>query len=160
MRSAVRAVDPDTVIMSGETLTDHMRLATYTNRAVAWLTASLGALGLLLTLIGLYGVIAYSVSRRTHEIGIRIALGARRANVGAAVMKDGLRLVSIGMVLGMVFAFFAARAMTGMLYGVGPANPWSLATVAVIMLAISTAALLIPMRRALRIDPADALREE
>lgn len=160
MRSAVRAVDPDTVIMSGETLTDHMRLATYTNRAVAWLTASLGALGLLLTLIGLYGVIAYSVSRRTHEIGIRIALGARRANVGAAVMKDGLRLVSIGMVLGMVFAFFAARAMTGMLYGVGPADPWSLATVAVIMLAISTAALLIPMRRALRIDPADALREE
>ena len=160
MRSAVRSIDPDTVIMSGETLTDHMRLATYTNRAVAWLTASLGALGLLLTLIGLYGVIAYSVSRRTHEIGIRVALGARSANVGAAVMKDGLRLVSIGMALGIVFAFFAGRAMTSMLYGVGPADPWSFATVAAIMLAISTAALLIPMRRALRIDPADALREE
>ncbi len=160
MRSAVRAVDPGTIIIGGETLTDHMRLATYTNRAAAWLTASLGALGLLLTLIGLYGVIAYSVSRRTHEIGIRIALGARRANVGAAVMKDGLRLVLLGMAIGVAGAFFAGRAMTSMLYGVGPADPWSLATVAVIMLAISTAALLIPMRRALHIDPADALREE
>jgi predicted permease len=160
MRSAVRAVDPGIIVIGGETMTDHMRLATYSNRAAAWLTASLGALGLLLTLIGLYSVIAYSVSRRTHEIGIRIALGARRANVGAAVLRDGLRLVLLGMTLGIVIAFFAARAIRSMLFGISPADPVSLASIAILMLAISTAALLIPVRRALRIDPAVALRDE
>jgi predicted permease len=160
MRSAVRAVDPGAIILSSETLNDQMRLATYANRAAAWLTASLGALGLVLTLIGLYSVIAYSVSRRTHEIGIRMALGARRANVGAAVLTDGLRLVLFGMILGVVLAFFAARAISSMLFGIHPADPATLASIAFLMLAISTAALLIPARRALRIDPAVALRDE
>lgn len=160
MRSAVHAVDSGIIVMSGETLTDHMRLATCANRAAAWLTASLGALGLLLTMIGLYGVIAYSVSRRTHEIGIRMALGARRASVGAAVLLDGGKLVLVGMTLGAVLAILAGRAMSSLLFGIRPADPWSLAFVAALMLVISAAALLIPARRALRIDPAVALREE
>jgi predicted permease len=160
MRAAVHAVDPNTIVISGETLTDHMRLATYANRAAAWLTASLGALGLLLTIVGLYGVIAYSVSRRTHEIGIRMALGARRANVGAAVLRDGLRLVLLGMLIGIALAIVAGRTMSSLLVGIGPADPWSLASVAALMLVVSAMALLIPVRRALKIDPAAALREE
>ncbi|HWE86355.1 MAG TPA: ABC transporter permease [Terracidiphilus sp.] len=160
MRAAVHAVDPDIIVIGGETLTDHMRLATYANRAAAWLTASLGALGLLLTIVGLYGVIAYSVSRRTREIGIRMALGARRANVGAAVLLDGSKLVLVGMVLGAALAIVAGRTMSSLLFGIGPADPWSLASVAALMLVVSATALLIPARRALQIEPAAALREE
>ncbi len=160
VRKAVQQVDPDSVILFTETLTDHMKLATYGNRMTAGLTAGLGALALLLTIIGLYGVVSYSISRRTHEIGIRMALGARRRIVALGVLSDGLKLVLIGMSIGAALAVFAGHWIASLLYGVKPLDLASLASVAAIMLCVSTAALIAPARRALRVDPVVALRDE
>ena len=159
-RKAVQQVSPNILILYMETLTDHMQLVTYANRMAAWLTASLGLLALLLTTVGLYGVTAYTVSRRTHEIGVRMALGALRGAVFFSVLKDGLRLTLAGMALGTGLAFMLGRGMSSFLFGVKPLDPVTLLTVATVMLATSVAALIAPARRALKINPMDALREE
>ena len=160
VRAAVREVDPNIMITNTETLTDHMRFATYTNRMAAWLTASLGVLALLLTTVGLYGVTAYSVSRRTHEIGVRMALGALRGTVFISVLKDGLMLTLTGVALGTGLAVLVGRGMSNLLYGVKPLDPATLLVVATAVIAASIAALVAPARRALSVNPVDALREE
>ena len=159
-RKAIREVDPSTLIMSTETLTDHMRLATYPNRMAAWLTAALGALALLLTAVGLYGVTAYAVSRRTREIGIRVAVGALRGTIFLGVLRDGLKLALAGLVVGAGLAILLGRAMSSMLYGVSALDPLAFVAVSLLLLAVSFAALAAPARRALRINPIEALREE
>ena len=159
-RKALREVDPNILVLNTETLTDHMRVVTYTNRMAAWLSASLGALALLLTAVGLYGVIAFTVSRRTHEIGIRMALGALRGTVFASVLKDGLKLALAGMALGTGLAVLLGRGMSSLLYGVRPLDPVTLLGVVAVVLATSVAALIPPARRALRVNPVEALREE
>jgi predicted permease len=160
VRAAVREVDPNIMITNTETLTDHMRFATYTNRMAAWLTASLGVLALLLTTVGLYGVTAYSVSRRTHEIGVRMALGALRGTVFISVLKDGLMLTLTGVALGTGLAVLVGRGMSNLLYGVKPLDLATLLVVATAVIAASIAALIAPARRALSVNPVDALREE
>ncbi len=159
-RKAVREVDPDILVMTAQTLTDHMRFATFLNRMAAWLTACLGGLALLLTAVGLYGVTAYSVSRRTQEIGIRMALGARRSAVFSAVLVEGFRLALVGLALGTGLAFLLGRAMSGVLYGVKTLDPAALAGAVALVALVSFIALATPARRAMRLDPADALREE
>ena len=160
VRKALQQTSPTTLIINTQTLTDHMRFVTYTNRMAAWLTASLGGLALLLTTLGLYSVTAYSVSRRTHEIGIRMALGALRETVFVRVLKDGLKLTGAGIVLGICLAALLGRGMSSLLYGVKPSDPLVLSVVIALILSTSFAALIIPARRALRIDPVEALREE
>ena len=160
VRKALQQTSPNTLIINTQTLTDHMRFVTYTNRMAAWLTASLGGLALLLTTLGLYGVTAYSVSRRTHEIGIQIALGARRETVFSRVVRDGLELTATGMVLGTCLAMLLGHGLNTLLYGVTPSDPVVLCSVVVLILSTSLAAFIIPAQRALRIDPVEALREE
>ena len=159
-RKAIRELDPSILIMLGITLKDHMRIATFANIMEANITACLGSLALLLSAVGLFGVISYTVSRRTHEIGIRMALGASQGHVFRQVLIDGLKLVLIGSVVGMGLAVVVGWSMRSLLYGVKPADPLTLACAVAVMLAISLVALIGPARRALRIQPLDALRED
>ncbi len=119
-----------------------------------------GALALALAAVGLYGVLAYSVTQRTHEIGVRIALGAERRNVLGLVIGHGLRVVGIGVLIGAVGAIAGGRALKALLYGVSPADPLVLAAVALVLLTVALAASWLPARRATKVDPMVALRYE
>src|SRR5690348_216271 len=119
-----------------------------------------GAMALLLGTIGLYGVIAYSVSQRTREIGIRLALGAQRQSIMRMVLRQGLGLSASGTALGFVSAMIVSRLMSGLLYGVSPTDPFTYAAVAAVLLAVALLASYIPARRATRVDPMIALRYE
>ena len=160
MRKALHEAGPNIVILTTQTLTDHMRFGTYMNRMEAWLSAALGALALLLTAVGLFGVTAYTVSRRTHEIGIRMALGALPGTVFRSVLKDGLKLTLLGLALGTAMALLLGTAMSTMLYGVKPTDSVTLLVIVVVVSATSVAALIVPARRALRVNPIEALRED
>jgi putative ABC transport system permease protein len=129
-------------------------------RVGAMLAAAFGGLGTLLAAIGLYGVIAFSVTRRTREIGVRMALGARPGGVLSMIMRQGLVIVAIGLVAGALLAAAAASALQGLLYGITPFDPvaWGLALAA--MVAAAALANFVPARRAMRIDPMHALRIE
>ncbi len=126
----------------------------------AVLAGSLGMLGLALAVIGVYGVVSYSASRRTQEIGIRMALGAQRGEILKMVLGQGIALVGIGVVVGLGAAFFLSRAMANMLFGISAHDPLTFAGVSLLLGAVALIACLIPARRATRIDPIIALRYE
>ena len=133
-------------------------------RASAWLVSGVGLVAMLLAAIGLYGVIAYSVARRTKEIGIRVALGARPGTVVRLVMRQGLVVAVAGLLVGGsvtgVVAFLAARAISGVLCRVSIGDPFAWGGAAIILLTVSAFANLIPAWRASRVDPSEALRIE
>jgi ABC-type antimicrobial peptide transport system permease subunit len=138
----------------------HLAATLLPARLGAWLATGFGALGLLLAAIGLYGVMAFSVARRTREIGVRLALGAERSAVMAMVLRQGFVLVMAGLAAGAGFAAAGAWALRGGLYDVVPLDPvtWIAATLA--MLAAATIANVVPARRAMRIAPLTALRTD
>jgi len=115
---------------------------------------------LVLAAVGIYGVMSYAVSRRTHELGVRIALGASRREIVRLVVRQGMMLAAIGTLAGLVAAFGLTRLMTGLLYGVRPADPATLAAVSLLFAGIALLACYIPARRATRVDPVAALRCE
>ena len=128
--------------------------------ALASLSVAFSAVALLLAAIGLYGVMAFQVSARTREIGVRMALGARRSQVVRMVIWQALRVVAIGVVLGIPFAFVGARSLRALLYGITPFDPAPLATGATVLVIVGTLAALIPSRNAARVDPLVAIRCE
>ncbi len=160
MRRELLAMEPSLVFMVSSTMEQNLANTLLPARAGAVLAAAFGGLGTLLAAIGLYGVIAFSVTRRTREIGVRMALGARPAGVLSMVMRQGLMIVAIGLVAGAVLAAAAAGALRGLLYGITPFDPvaWGLAIGA--MLGAAALANFVPARRAMRIDPLTALRIE
>ena len=124
------------------------------------LTAALGLLGLALALVGVYGVISYVAGQRTHEIGVRMALGASRGKILGMVLRQGLILVGMGVLVGLALAYFAARGISSFLVGVSPSDPLTFALVAVFLTAVGLLASYIPARRAMNVEPLKALKYE
>jgi len=124
------------------------------------LLGAFAGLALLLASIGLYGLLSHTVVQRTRDIGVRIALGARRAQVLAGVMRQGLELVAAGLAAGVLGSWWATRLMQKLLYGVKPTDPATFAAVGLTLILTGAAACYVPARRATRIDPMDALRHD
>jgi len=160
VREIVHRVDPAMPVFDVSTETalrdDNLR----DQRLLADLAAAFAALAVFLAAVGLYGAISYSVSRRTAEIGIRMALGADRGRVVAQVLRESFLLVGGGMAMGIALAMAAARLIASQLYGLAPRDPATLAGAAVVIVAVTMVASFVPARRASRIDPMAALRHE
>jgi len=118
------------------------------------------ALALVLAMIGIYGVMAYAVSQRTHEIGIRVALGAQRKNILRTILREGASLAVLGVAIGTASALVLSRTLAGLLFGVRGTDLGTFVTVAALLLGVALAACYIPARRAMRVDPMVALRYE
>ena len=141
-------------------MTDLLSMTVGRESAMASLSVAFGFVALLLAAIGLYGVMAFQVSARTREIGVRMALGARRNQVVGLVLGQALRVIAVGVALGIPFALFGARSLRALLYGVTPFDPAPLASGAVVLIVIGVLAALIPSRNAARVDPLVAIRSE
>ena len=159
-RGAIRAVDPDLGISDVATLTQILNDSTSDRRLDMLLFAMLGGLALALATVGVYGIVAYSVTQRTHEIGVRMAIGAQRTDVIRMVIAGGLKLGVAGVVLGSAIAVAAARLVRGLLFEVSPSDPSTFVGVVVGLVAITLLASYVPARRATRVDPLRALRAE
>jgi predicted permease len=156
----VRAIDPSQPVADIRLLHDFVSSDLSQSRFTLWVLAGFASAALLLAAIGLYGVIAFGVSRRRQEIGIRIALGAGRADVLRMVMVRGLLLTMAGLAIGAAAALALGRVMAGLLYGIAPSDPATLAAVTATLAAVAVAATLLPALRATRVDPVTALRSE
>ncbi len=143
-----------------QTLTDVVALASSRTRFILVLLGAFANIALLLAVVGLFGVMAYSVAQRTQEIGVRMAMGARPATIIGMVLTEGMRLVLIGLAAGVAAAIGLTRFLATQLYGVKPTDGLTFATVAVALIATALAASFLPARRASRIQPVTALRWE
>lgn len=156
----LQAIEPTLAVYNLRSLTDHVGRAVYGERMLSLTLGSLGVVALILTAIGIYGVIAYSVAQRTREIGIRIAVGAQRSDVFKMVLVKGLVLAAWGSVIGLVACYWLSRFIASQLYGVPPYDPLTLVSVAAILSAVAVFASFVPARRATKVNPLIALRYE
>jgi predicted permease len=159
VREAVRQVDANLPLYDVKTMTDQIDASLIQERQFARLSILCGALAVVLTSIGLYGILSASVSRRTQEIGLRMALGAQRADISRSVMKEML-LVGAGIVFGLVAAWALTRWLSSLLFQLSALDPLTLSSAILLMILIAAAAVSIPARRASRVDPMEALRFE
>ena len=160
VRDAVGQVNPNFFILQMMTQSEEIDRTIYQERLVATLAALFGLLALTLACIGLYGLVAYGVARRTHEIGVRMALGARRHEILWLTARLGLLLTLAGVVMGLGAAAGVTRYLQSLLYGVRPTDPWTFGYIAILLSCIATFGCYVPARRAMRVDPAVALRHE
>ena len=156
----IAALDPNMAIFNTETMQEHVNKSLLLPQISALLLGIFGAVGLTLAAIGLYGVMSYSVRRRTHEIGIRMALGAKPGEVLAMVLRQGLALIGIGLAIGMAIAIAAGHLAAKLLYGISGTDHITFLSVPVVLVAASLMAIVIPARRAAKVDPMVALRYE
>jgi ABC-type antimicrobial peptide transport system permease subunit len=160
LRKAVLDLDPDLTLFNVGSLKDQLALPLFPARAAAIVLGIFGVLATLLAATGLFALLAYAVSRRTHEIGIRMALGARPAQVLSSVLTRTLALCGTGVVIGTVATLAASRLLSAILYGVSPRDPATYVTAILLLTIVGLLACWTPAARAIRIDPARTLREE
>ena len=160
VQRVVGSIDDRLPIIDMRTQTETIDRLLFNERLVAWLSSLFGLLALVLACVGLYGLLSYEVARRTREIGIRTALGARSRDVLRLVLRQGLVLALVGAVLGIAAASAITRYLDSLLYGVRPVDPLTFAGVAVLMIFVALVACYVPSRRATRVDPLVALRYE
>jgi predicted permease len=160
VRQAIWSVNPEQTITRITTLEEVVGGSVARPRLIAALLGLFAALALVLGAVGIYGVLAYTVGQRQREIGVRLALGARPAEVLGMVLRSGMRLAGLGVAVGVVGALVLARVMSSLLYGVAPHDPLTFAAAAVVLLGVALVACLVPARRAMRVDPAVSLRAE
>jgi predicted permease len=160
IQRAVQALDPSLPVYDVKTMDAWLDATVVPRRFTAMLLLAFGALALTLAAVGTYGVVAYAVSQRTQEIGIRMALGASRRDVLRMIVGGALRLAAAGVAIGVVLSIAAARFIATLLFGVGAADPLTLTTVAAVLLAMAVVAAWVPAQRATRVDPMVALRYE
>ena len=160
LRREVQAVNPELPVFGAQTLSDALSASLSERRFSMEIIGLFALTALLLAGLGIYGVISYLVSERTHEIGIRLALGAQRSDILRMVVRQGLGLAIAGAAVGLVCALIVSNLMAGMLYGVRPSDPVTFGGVALLLIGVALLACYIPARRAIRVDPLVALRHD
>ena len=160
MREEVRKLDPDLPIYWAQPLQEHLDVALFFKKLFAWIFGIFGGVALVMAGVGIYGVMAYSVSQRTQEIGVRMALGATPGSVVKMVLRQGGVQLVIGMSLGLVMAYFAGQLLGSFMYGVEPGDPPTFGGTFLVLMFAGTLACLVPAWRALRVSPMEALRYE
>jgi predicted permease len=160
VQDVLRSVDPTVQGFFSRTLAEHVAVSTLPVRYAASLTAALAILALALALVGLYSLVSFLAAERTHEIGLRMALGAGTRDVLALVFGYGIKLAGAGLAIGIPVALGASRLLESLLYGVSPTDPLVFISVSAAVMAVATLACYVPARRAMRVDPLTALRRE
>jgi ABC-type antimicrobial peptide transport system permease subunit len=160
VRSEVAAMDKDLALYNVRTMDQAITTSMASHRFLMTLIGLFAALSLILTAVGIYGVVSYSVSRQTREIGIRMALGASRRAVLALVVRQGMKLALVGVGIGLAGSFALTRLIAAQLFGVSPTDPSTLGVVAFMLSLVTLTACYVPARRAAKTDPLTALRYE
>jgi putative ABC transport system permease protein len=160
MRSTLASLDSTLALTFFTTMDTALSSSLIFPRIAAWLTGTFAGVALLLSAVGLYSLLAYAVTQRTNEIGLRMALGAQREQVVALILRSGLRLVALGLVLGLAAATGASRLIQTLLFSVQPLDPLIYVGVTLLFTLIAILACLLPARRATQVDPIQALRVE
>jgi putative ABC transport system permease protein len=160
VRQQVKAIDPDQPIYSVRTMDDIRAESVAPERLNLTLLSIFAGIALVLAVVGIYGVMSYTVTQRTHEIGIRMAIGAQPRDVFRMVIGQGMMLALIGVVCGLIGAFGLTRLMASMLFGVEPTDPMTFTAIAVLLTGVALVACYVPGRRATKVDPVVSLRYE
>jgi predicted permease len=160
LRAKVAAIDPGLPVYAAEPMEGVIRDSFSNRRGIMLLLASFAGVALLLSAVGIYGVLAYDVSRRTREIGIRSAIGATRPQIAALILRQGLWKASLGVIAGLVGAAALSRFMTSLLFAVKPTDPSVYVAVSLLLMIVAAVASWLPARRAAKVDPVIALRAE
>jgi ABC-type antimicrobial peptide transport system permease subunit len=160
VRNAVRSIDPELPTFATRTMSEAVDASLGRQRLAATLIGGFSLLALFLAALGLYGVLAYSVTQRTREIGIRIALGSPRARIFGLIVRQGMFLVGVGILIGLTLTFACGPLIRHFIYGVAPHDPVTIAGATILLAGIAILSCWMPARRAIRVDPIVALRHE
>jgi putative ABC transport system permease protein len=160
VRNAVKEIDPDQPIYNPRTMNEIRAESVQGERLSLTLLSLFAGIALVLAIVGIYGVMSYSVTQRTHEIGIRMAIGARPRDVFKMILGQGMKLALIGVGIGLVLAYFVTRFMVTMLFGVEPTDAMTFSGITIILVAVALLACYLPGRRATKVEPTISLRYE